>query len=217
MKNKKSAELASFGAALLVLLGVVGIRSNINAKRISEPIEEAVVTVEPQKYEEIRYIFQYTNDTVDVDESIKSLNISESNDFPYKSYKFIRFVNFDNHEIYAIVNVYVDYLTDVDKNVVETVYRYVDAFSGRVLLTTNDRDDIVEFNSDVVQYLMEYGSLLELRESVISKGLNTDYAYSVMDDSIKNKSLSTYDVARYYVLLVNSKNRLEQGYMMSIG
>ena len=38
-----------------------------------------------------------------------------------------------------------------------------------------------------------------------------------MSSDIENKSLSIYDVARYYVLLVNSKNRLEKEYVMNIG
>ena len=85
------------------------------------------------------------------------------------------------------------------------------------MFTTSDYREIKEYNSDVVWYLMEYGDLLGLRESVISKGLDEEYARSVMGDDVKNKSLTASDVARYYVLLVNSANRIESTYTMSIG
>ena len=54
---------------------------------------------------------------------------------------------------------------------------------------------------------MDQGDLLDLKRIVVGKGLDSNYANSVMSDDIKNKSLSKYDVARMYVLLVNSNNR----------
>ena len=218
MKGKNNIDFASLGAAVLILLGVIGLRASLNSKKdvYSEP-EVNVIEETTQEPATPVYSFYYTNDTVDVEASINDLRIYWYREYPYDCYKYIRFVDYDNYERYAIVNVYVDYLTDVDKNVVETVYNYMDVFSGRLLLTTNDKRDIKEYNSSEVMYLMECGSLLELRESVISKGLDTNYAYSVMSDDIENKTLSSYDVARYYVLLVNSKNRLSREYIMSMG
>ena len=66
---------------------------------------------------------------------------------------------------------------------------------------------IENYNSSDVISVLDQGDLLDLRDIVIKKGLDSSYAYSVMSDDIKDKTLSTYDVARMYVLLVNSNNR----------
>ena len=96
-----------------------------------------------------------------------------------------------------------------DKKIVDTNYNCCNAFNGDLILRVHDIKNIKDFESNEVYYLMEYGSLLGLRNSVISKGLDKTYAYNVLSDGVYNKSLSLYDVARIYVLLVNSDNRVE--------
>ena len=192
MKRKNDIDFGTLGAALLILLGVVGVRMGLN-KLVEERNEEASAmeeTLNEPTHEPVVYYLHYENDTVDVEESINSLNISEDKSFPYECYKYIRFVDYDHIERYAIVNVYVDYLTDENKNVTATVYKYVDTFSGRELFTTTDKDKIKEIDNEEVMHLMEYGDLLELRESVISRGLDINYAYSVFQ--IKKKAIISF-------------------------
>lgn len=219
MDKRKQIQIVSLMSAALVLSGVVldRISDNREKNRIYEDIViEDTIKDEPEE-EPIRYQFHYYNDTVDVESEISKLGITNNDSNPYNVYKFIRFVDYDSREKYAIVNGYVDYEFDDENNVLNTIYTYVDIFTGKVMFTTSDYKEIKEYNSDVVWYLMEYGDLLGLRESVISKGLDEEYARSVMGDDVKNKSLTASDVARYYVLLVNSANRIESTYTMSIG
>lgn len=216
MNRRRKIQLMSIISAGIVLGSVVSTRIDVNNRKKDNNSEETFVE-ETTTYEPIVYEFHYYNDTIDENEEINKLGIVNDSSSPYNCYKYIRFVDFDSRERYAIVKSYVDYILDEDKNVIDTIYTFVDAFDGKVLFTTKDYRKISEFNSDIIWYLMEYGDLLELKDSVISKGLDINYANSVMSSDIENKSLSIYDVARYYVLLVNSKNRLEKEYVMNIG
>lgn len=215
MNRRRKIQLMSIISAGIVLGSVVSTRIDVNNRKKDNNSEETFVE-ETTTYEPIVYEFHYYNDTIDENEEINKLGIVNDSSSPYNCYKYIRFVDFDSRERYAIVKSYVDYILDEDKNVIDTIYTFVDAFDGKVLFTTKDYRKISEFNSDIIWYLMEYGDLLELKDSVISKGLDINYANSVMSSDIENKSLSIYDVARYYVLLVNSKNRLEKEYVMNI-
>ena len=216
MNRRRKIQLMSIISAGIVLGSVVSTRIDVNNRKKDNDSEETFVE-ETTTYEPIVYEFHYYNDTIDENEEINKLGIVNDSSSPYNCYKYIRFVDFDSRERYAIVKSYVDYILDEDKKVIDTIYTFVDAFDGKVLFTTKDYRKISEFNSDIIWYLMEYGDLLELKDSVISKGLDINYANSVMSSDIENKSLSIYDVARYYVLLVNSKNRLEKEYVMNIG
>ncbi len=216
MNRRRKIQLMSIISAGIVLGSVVSTRIDVNNRKKDNDSEETFVE-ETTTYEPIVYEFHYYNDTIDENEEINKLGIVNDSSSPYNCYKYIRFVDFDSRERYAIVKSYVDYILDEDKKVIDTIYTFVDAFDGKVLFTTKDYRKISEFNSDIIWYLMECGDLLELKDSVISKGLDINYANSVMSSDIENKSLSIYDVARYYVLLVNSKNRLEKEYVMNIG
>ena len=216
MNRRRKIQLMSIISAGIVLGSVVSSRIDVNNRKKDNNSEETFVE-ETTTYEPIVYEFHYYNDTIDENEEINKLGIVNDSSSPYNCYKYIRFVDFDSRERYAIVKSYVDYILDEDKKVIDTIYTFVDAFDGKVLFTTKDYRKISEFNSDIIWYLMECGDLLELKDSVISKGLDINYANSVMSSDIENKSLSIYDVARYYVLLVNSKNRLEKEYVMNIG
>ena len=216
MNRRRKIQLMSIISAGIVLGSVVSTRIDVNNRKKDNNSEETFVE-ETTTYEPIVYEFHYYNDTIDENEEINKLGIVNDSSSPYNCYKYIRFVDFDSRERYAIVKSYVDYILDEDKKVIDTIYTFVDAFDGKVLFTTKDYRKISEFNSDIIWYLMECGDLLELKDSVISKGLDINYATSVMSSDIEHKSLSIYDVARYYVLLVNSKNRLEKEYVMNIG
>ena len=218
MKKNVSVGAFSLGAAALLLAGVVSLRCVDNKlQEVREKREVKKTNVEEVINEMPRYEFHYYNDTVDVEESVNSLGITKNDSYIYESYRFIRFVDNDHREKYAICVPYVEYEVDEKGEVINTIYNYYDAFNGTFLLSTNDKKTIQSYNSDLILYLMESGKLLDLKKSVISKGLDEEYANSVMGNDIKNKSLNTYDVARMYVLLVNSSNRLENSYVLVIG
>lgn len=215
MNKKKKLQLLSLSAALVMMCSLGGCSKNVSNTNNNES-EEAVI--EEVVEEPVRYEFHYYNDTVDIEEAINGLGINKNDSFPYDSYRFIRYVDYDNHEMFAIVIGYVNYITDEEGHITDTVYYYYDAFNGEFMFGTRDYGkEVKSITSDKILYLMDYGKLIDLRECVISKGLDSDYAYSVMGNDIKSKSLSTYDVARMYVLLVNSTNRYEKNDQMIIG
>ena len=216
MNKSKKNKVLSFGAAFLLLTGIIGVRGIEKDNSVSK---EGVIIEETQPTPLARYQFYYYNDTVNIDDSIYSLGITYNKIYPFESYRFLRFVDNDHRENFAIANVYVEYVLDENKNVVNTIYNYYDVFNNMLLLSTTDKKDIKSFNSDVILRLMDYGNLLELKECVISKGLDQEYVNGVMGSDIKNKELSTYDIARYYVLLVRSDERFEnnKSYTITMG
>lgn len=208
-KNNKQ-EIASILASVLVLSGAA---SYALAKEDSANVEvddnNTYIT-----YDEPKYVFHYENDTVDVDEAIRELNINNNSTYPYNTYKVIRYVDSNHFEKIAICHIYTSFLTDNEGKITDTIYTYEDAFNGNQLLTTTDGlndhvgDHRIEsFTSGDVLLIMDQGDLLDLRDIVIKKGMGISYAYSIMSDDIKDKSLSTEEVARMYVLLVKSNNR----------
>ena len=171
MNRRRKIQLMSIISAGIVLGSVVSTRIDVNNRKKDNNSEETFVE-ETTTYEPIVYEFHYYNDTIDENEEINKLGIVNDSSSPYNCYKYIRFVDFDSRERYAIVKSYVDYILDEDKKVIDTIYTFVDAFDGKVLFTTKDYRKISEFNSDIIWYLMECGDLLELKDSVISKGLD---------------------------------------------
>lgn len=211
MNNKKNQTIAGLLAGVMVVSGACAYALSKSDKNTEEVIPSTSVTTvtEYPKHE-----FHYYNDTVDVDAEIDKLNITNNDSFPYNTYKVIRYVDSNHFERIAIYHVYVTFLTDNEGKITDTLYTYQDVFNGEQFLTTTDGlnehvgDGIIEnYNSNDVLLILDQGDLLDLRDIVIKKGLDQSYAYSVMSDDIEDKTLSTYDVARMYVLLVNSMNR----------
>ena len=211
MRNKKNQTIASLLASIMVVSGACAysLSKSDNMEEKIEPKTKITTIEDYPKYE-----FHYYNDTVDVESEIDKLNINNNDMLPYNTYKVIRYVDSNHFERISIYHVYVTFLTDSEGKITDTLYTYQDIFSGEQFLTTTDGlndhvgDGRIEnYNSSDVISVLDQGDLLDLRDIVIKKGLDSSYAYSVMSDDIKDKTLSTYDVARMYVLLVNSNNR----------
>lgn len=200
----------SYKKRLISLLGVITILLSLPGCKKNEETNNTSVSYDTVN-EEInampKYHFYYENDTYNLEESIDGLGIVNDGFYPYDTYKVLRYIDYNNEEKFAIARCYVDYVKDGNKGVADEIYYYYDVFNGNYLLGTYERRDIKTINSDVVYYLIEQVDLLDLKEIVIRKGLNADYVNSVMSDDIKNKSLSVSEVARMFVLLVNSNNR----------
>ena len=75
-------------------------------------------------------------------------------------------------------------------------------------------DDITDGD---VKYIMDYDELSELKEIAISKGMDEGYVNSVMPDNLDKRHLTTYEVASYYVQLVNKPNRNNSYQTMHLG
>ena len=214
MNKRRKLQILSLGATIMMICGVMG--CNTDNKTNNNKEEVAVIEEVENQNAQVIYEPHYYNDTIDIDEAINSLGINRDENYPYDSYRFVRFVDNSSYERFTIVVGYVDYVTEEGK-IIDTIYNYYDAFNGDFIFSTRDYRKVNTIESNVIYHLMDYGKLLDLRECVISKGLDSAYAYSVMSDNIQNIFLSTYDVARMYVLLVNSSNRLEKNTQMIIG
>lgn len=205
MKNSQKIKIASLFSTAAILGSVAALKLNNNVSEPSVVINTNTPSIESTL--ENKYQFHYENDTVDLEQSVNSLNIVYDDYFPYASYKVLRFVDIDGYERIAVALSFVDYITDESGKIVDTKYHYFDAFNNNYILTTSDKKDIKEYTSNVISYLIDSGDLLSLRRIVIDKGLDSDYAYSIMKDGIKNYSMTKYQVGMMYVLLVNSSNR----------
>ena len=210
MEKKLKERIAALGGAVIILTGCIGCNKNNNKKYLYEETP----TVEYSTSLDNKYDFHYYNDTVDVESTVDSLGITNDDSYPYNVYKVLRFVDKDNYERIVITKCDVYFITDENKKITNTVYTYRDAFTGEELLVTNDNigdhihDRVENYLSDYVDYIIYQGDLLDLKKIVIEKGLNSDYANSIMSDDINNKNLSLSEVGRMYVQLVNSNNRM---------
>ncbi len=204
MTNKLKVEIAVAALLGTIIGSVTALRKNED-KYIPEIEEDTHIAQIIQD----RYEFHYYIDTQDIDTEINKLNINNNDYYPFDTYKYIRFVDFEQRERIAIVHILVDFLKDENNNIKDTIYTYVDAFNGNILLATNQNNVPEEYTSDIVKYIMDYGNLKDLKETMISKGLDSNYANSIIYKELFDRSLSTYDAARIYVSLVNSNNRVK--------
>jgi len=147
----------------------------------------------------------YDTDTIDEEEEISKLGIIEDEINPTIMYKAIQYVDRNQIERIGIVEVHIKFNVNENKNIESEYYEVYNVFNGDYLFTCENFDYI---SNNEVLYLMKYGNLDSLKDIVIRKGMNKYYVESVFS-SIKDKNnLSLSEVARVYVLLVNSSNRL---------
>ena len=132
MDNKEKKVLAGM-VALLVTLNICSCSHKKYDKNVpTNNSDNYYSSLEP------KYIFHYENDTVDVEDSIDRLGLTNNDNMPYSTYKVFRIIDQNNFEKIVITNAYVSYLTDNEGNVINTLYSYVDAFNGELLFTTFD-------------------------------------------------------------------------------
>ena len=199
---KKNKKLLSLMSTMLVLLSLSSCKNNSK----NEPVVEQPTIV--HEYVVPRLV----SDTTDVEEEVNSLNITEDKAYPYDVYKVFRYMNSDGYERINIVNTYVNYVTDSEGKIVGYYYTMVDAFDGHYIYTTpvnkNSFMNLEDIGDGDVKYIMNYAELSELKNIAILKGMDTNYVNSVMPDNLKGQTLTTSQVARYYVQLVNKNNRI---------
>lgn len=202
--NETSKKFLYSIAAILLAYNMTGC--------MEEDTEKEQVTFNPSNYihesvEEKKPEIElyYDTDTIDEEEEISKLGIIEDEINPTIMYKAIQYVDRNQIERIGIVETHIKYNVDENKNIESEYYEVYDVFNGNYLFSCDNFDFI---SNDKVLYLVSYGSIDKLKDIVIKKGMNRDYVESVYS-SIKNKnSLSLSEVARVYVLLVNSTNRL---------
>jgi hypothetical protein len=224
MSNRRKAQLALLFYMLSMITCIGIIRKIAGLHKVEkEPtqIEEfydnaTVITEEPEKY-----VFHMVSDTTDVNAEIDSLGITEDECLPYDCFKVFRYVNNDGYERITIVKTYVNFVTDENKNITGYYYTMFDAFNGQLLYTTavnkNSFMNLDDITDGDVKYIMDYDELSELKEIAISKGMDEGYVNSVMPDNLDKRHLTTYEVASYYVQLVNKPNRNNSYQTMHLG
>ncbi len=224
MSNRRKAQLALlfYILSMITCIGIIRKIAGLH-KTEKEPtqIEEFydnanVITEEPEKY-----VFHMVSDTTDVNAEIDSLGITEDECLPYDCFKVFRYVNNDGYERITIVKTYVNFVTDENKNITGYYYTMFDAFNGQLLYTTavnkNSFMNLDDITDGDVKYIMDYDELSELKEIAISKGMDEGYVNSVMPDNLDKRHLTTYEVASYYVQLVNKPNRNNSYQTMHLG
>lgn len=197
--------LCSACAGLLLLTGS-GCNSNNNKEEIIKE-EENIEEIIPKKID--YYDINYFIDTSRYEEEYDNLRINEYRSLPYNTYKVLRYVDFNNYERVAIVNTYVNFMTDENKNITREYYNIYDAFSGDFLLSTYDISSGNKYDDGEVYYILSYGDLLDLKDIAESKGLNSEYTDSIMSDDIKRKSITTDEAAFDYLMLVTANERYQ--------
>ncbi len=191
-----------------------------NKKTNSELTYEEIIDINNRINALPKYGITYNTDTYDVDKSISDLGIVDNKVLPYDMYKVIRYIDKDNNEIISIVNLYTNFVVE-NNEIISTYYTLVDAFTKNEILTTipDKNGEVILDNlyedSNILKVL-DFGELIELRDIVISKGMDPEYAFSIMNDYLTDKSLLVSEVGRMYVLLVNSQNRLHNNFNVLI-
>ena len=206
MNNKTKAQLLSLISALTILTGC-------GNKKDNEVVEEKPVN-------EIHVVqpIHIESDCYDVEAEVESLNIVEYDNVLSNVFKVLRFIDKDHYERIAIVKTYVNFYLDDNNNIIGNYYSMYDAFSGEHLFTTAvSKNQTINTsymtNPDIIS-IISYDKLSSLKTIAISKGMDETYVNSVMPDIDDKQTISTYQVACYYVQLVNSNNRLNNEYKL---
>ena len=199
---KKNKRLLSLMSTMLVLLSLSSCKNNSK----NEPVVEQPTIV--QEYVVPRLV----SDTTDVEEEVRSLNITEDKAYPYDVYKVFRYINSDGYERINIVITYANFVTDSEGKIVGYYYTMVDAFDGHYIYTTpvnkNSFMNLEDIGDGDVKYIMNYAELSDLKTIAMLKGMDTNYVNSVMSDGLERQTLTTSQVDKYYVQLVNKNNRI---------
>ena len=200
--KKNNKRLLSLISTMLVLLSLSACKNNNkNEPEVEKPtiVQEYVVP-------------HLVSDTTDVEEEVRSLNITEDKAYPYDVYKVFRYINSDGYERINIVITYANFVTDSEGKIVGYYYTMVDAFDGHYIYTTpvnkNSFMNLEDIGDGDVKYIMNYAELSDLKTIAMLKGMDTNYVNSVMPDNLEGQTLTTSQVARYFVQLVNKNNRI---------
>lgn len=204
--KKNNIRFISGLSALLVLASLTGCSSRKKIEKLSNEFMLANEQIENIP----RYTFHYETDTFDVQGEIDKLGISNNCYFPREMYKVIRYIDYNHIERIGIVKVIHCYDAGIDKKVESEHYEVYDVFNNNYIFSYNKNNEI---DSSEVLDLMFLGDIDNIRDIVISKGMDSMYTDSVLSMINDRNSLLLSNVAEVYVLLVNSSNRLRNNIM----
>lgn len=212
MDERVKAELLALGAAGAFMWGLV-INQSISNKRYNDWYVKDKEIVSNDLINYPKFNLEYYSDTTDVMEMVDSLNIESNDLLPFNAYKVLRFIDENNYEKISICECNLNYHLNSDGDIDGYFYDICDMFNKELLLTTNvysnpSTMELSNYSNDKINSVISIGNLLDLKRIVLSKGMNEEYVNSIINDDIKDKSLYISDVAKQYVLLINSFNRV---------
>lgn len=138
----------------------------------------------------------------EINNEMEKLNIKEDITYPANRYKVLKFLDSNNNYKVMVVNIYVNYKKDNNKNLVLTDYTVIDAFSHEELFDTKDFINILSKNVvfDDVK-ILSCDNILEIFKIVNKNAVNENY-------DIENTNLTNFEVARLYISFINGNNRI---------
>lgn len=201
MDNKLKIKIASLAAASIVLTGALIFKNDREEKVINRNNN---VTYVDEIDESNKANIIYENDTVKITDSIAEFGVTNPAYYPLNAYKLLQYRDKSGYERFSVVLSYIGYSNDEKGNITKN-YSFVDVFDKTLVLSC-DSLDFETFASDYVDTVIYYGNLIDLKDIVIRKGLDKNYANQIEKEYINDGMLYTYDAAKYYLYLVNSSN-----------
>lgn len=201
MNNKLKIRIASLAAASIVLTGALIFKTDREEKVINR---NKNITYVDEIDESNKANIIYENDTVKITDSIAEFGVTNSSYYPLNAYKLLQYRDKSGYERFSVVLSYIGYSSDEKGNLIKN-YSFVDVFDKTLVMSCNALD-FESFASDYVDTVIYYGDLIDLKDIVIRKGLDRDYANQIEKEYINNDMLYTFDAAKYYLYLVNSSN-----------
>ena len=201
MKNNKKIVLTTL--LLGTLLAGLYKKNNII---ITGNIENEVQSIEYDNSAYIIYDYKNLNEN-EINDEIEKLNIENNVYYPTNTYKILQFVDSNKNYKIMIVNIFVNYYKNNDDKISKK-YTIVDTFSNTELFET---EDFVNISSRNILFdnadILSCNDLSKIRDIALLNNINEEYInYMLMN--IENKNLNNMEVAKLYVSLINSNNRV---------
>lgn len=201
MKNNKKILLTTL--LLGTLLAGLYKKNNII---ITGNIENEVQSIEYDNSAYIIYDYKNLNEN-EINDEIEKLNIKNNVYYPTNTYKILQFVDSNKNYKIMIVNIFVNYYKNND-DTISKKYTIVDTFSNTELFET---EDFVNISSRNILFddadILSCDNLSKIRDIAQLNNINEEYI-NYMLINIENKNLNNMEVAKLYVSLINSNNRV---------
>lgn len=201
MKNNKKIVLTTL--LLGTLLAGIYKKNNII---ITGNIENEVQSIEYDNSAYIIYDYEKLNEN-EINDEIEKLNIKNNVYYPTNTYKILQFVDSNKNYKIMIVNIFVNYYKNND-DTISKKYTIVDTFSNTELFET---EDFVNISSRNILFdnadILCCDNLCKIRDIARLNNINEAYI-NYMLINIENKNLNNMEVAKLYVSLINSNNRV---------
>ena len=173
---------------------------------ITGNIENEVQSIEYDNSAYIIYDYKNLNEN-EINDEIEKLNIENNVYYPTNTYKILQFVDSNKNYKIMIVNIFVNYYKNNDDKISKK-YTIVDTFSNTELFET---EDFVNISSRNILFdnadILSCNDLSKIRDIALLNNINEEYInYMLMN--IENKNLNNMEVAKLYVSLINSNNRV---------